>query len=203
MKKVLAIVLSALIIACGAACAQSVLRVNAEYEGFGFVELELSQDVNWLEPQIIVADANGCPVEAQIIRYDRDDVDFRMPDAAEDQVYTCTVSGISGGETVTCEFYAASAMSAMIRSAEYDAEDRELDIEFAMDVEYENPSVTVTDASGAQYEADIIERDNDGLEVRVTGLTSGGTYTVSVSGVRGQIFESFETYALEFVARDD
>ena len=91
----------------------------------------------------------------------------------------------------------------MIRKVEYDAEDKELDIEFTMNVEYQNPSVTVTDASGNQYETRIVERDNDGLEVRVKGLTRGSSYTVSVSGVRGQTFETFESYSLDFVAWDD
>jgi len=203
MKKVLTIVLAALLIICAAANAQTALKARAEYEGFGLVELDLNRDVSWTEPQVKVTDANGFLYEAQIFKYDRDDVKFWIQDIAEGQSYTCSVSGIADGSTVSCELYADSAVSTMIHSVEYDAEDRELDIEFAMNVEYENPSVTVTDASGTQYETRILERDNDSLEVRVKGLTRGNTYTVSVSGVKGQIFETFETCSLEFVARDN
>ena len=203
MKKVLAIVLTALIVAAAAASAQTALRAIAEYEGFGLVELDLNRNVSWLEPQVSVTGTDGNTVEAQVLKYDRDDVDFWVPDLTEDQLYTGTVSGTENGETVPFEFYASSKVSSMIRKVEYDAEDKELDIEFTMNVEYQNPSVTVTDASGNQYETRIVERDNDGLEVRVKGLTRGSSYTVSVSGVRGQTFETFESYSLDFVAWDD
>lgn len=203
MKKVLAIVLAALIVACAAASAQSLLNARAEYEGFGLVELDLNQNVTWAEPQVEVTDAEGNTLDAQVYKYDRDDVDFWIPDLTDDQVYTGTLSGAENGETASFEFYASSVLSTMIRSVEYDAEDRELDIDFAMDVQYESPVVTVTDANGNVYEGRILERDNDSLEVRVKGLTRGSTYTVSVSGVKGQTFDTFETYATEFVAIDD
>ena len=203
MKKVLAIVLAALIVACAAASAQTALRAIAEYEGFGLVELDLNRNVSWLEPLVTVTDANGNTFEAQVLKYDRDDVNFWVPNLAEDQLCTGAVSGTENGETVSFEFYASSQVSSMIRKVEYDAEDRELDIEFTMNVEYRNPSVTVTDASGAQYETRILERDNDSLDVRVKGLNRGDSYTVSVSGVRGQTFETFETCSLDFVAWDD
>ena len=203
MKKVLAIVLTAIIITCAAASAQSLLRVNAEYEGFGLVELDLNQKVSWIEPQVEVTDVDGYVYSAEVFRYDRDDVDFLVSDIIEDQVYTCTLSGIETGETATFEFYASSVLSEMIRSVDYDAEDRELDIEFAMDVQYDAPAVTVTDADGNVYETRISERDDDGLEVRVKGLTRGSTYTVSVSGVKGVAFDTFETYSCEFTARDN
>jgi hypothetical protein len=203
MKKVLAIVLAALIVACAAASAQSLLNARAEYEGFGLVELDLNQNVAWAEPQVEVTDAEGNTLDAQVYKYDRDDVDFWIPDLTDDQVYTGTLSGTENGETATFEFYASSVLSTMIRSVEYDAEDRELDIDFAMDVQYESPVVTVTDANGNVYEGRILERDNDSLEVRVKGLTRGSTYTVSVSGVKGRTFDTFETYTAEFVAIDD
>lgn len=203
MKKVLAIVLAALIVACAAASAQSLLNARAEYEGFGLVELDLNQNVTWAEPQVEVTDAEGNTLDAQVYKYDRDDVDFWIPDLTDDQVYTGTLSGAENGETASFEFYASSVLSTMIRSVEYDAEDRELDIDFAMDVQYESPVVTVTDTNGNVYEGRILERDNDSLEVRVKGLTRGSTYTVSVSGVKGRTFDTFETYTAEFVAIDD
>ena len=203
MKKALVIVLSALILTSAIAGAQTLIGARAEYEGFGIVELDLNQNVRWIEPIITVTDPIGDTFEAQVFKYDEDDVDFLVPNVVEDQVYTCTVSGIEGGETITCEFYAPALKSTMIHSVDYDAEDREVEIEFAMNVTYESPSVTVFDANGTQYETRIIERDNDSLDVRVKGLTRGGTYTVSVSGVKGQTSDAFETYSFEFVARDD
>lgn len=196
MKKVLTIILSALILTSVIAGAHALTTAFAEYEGFGIVELDLNQNVSWTEPVVTVTDPNGDTFEAQVLKYDRNDVDFWVPNIVEDQVYTCSVSGIEGGETINCEFYASSLRSTMIRSVDYDAEDRELDIEFAIDV-------TVTDADGTLYETKILERDDDSLEVRVKGLTRGATYTVSVSGVKGRNMDTFETYSLEFVARDD
>lgn len=203
MKKVLAIVLTALIITCAAAGAQAALQARAEYEGFGLVDLDLNWDVNWTEPQVSVSDANGNTVDAQVFRYDSDDVDFWVSDLQEDQTYTFNVSGISDGSTVSSEFFAASERSTMIHSVEYDAGDRELDVEFAMDVEYNNPSVTVSDSAGNTYECSILERDNDSLEVAVKGLTRGSTYTVTVSGVKGYVQNTFETWSREFKAIDD
>lgn len=203
MKKALTIVLSALILTSAIAGAHALTSAYAEYEGFGIVELDLNQNVRWTEPVVTVTDPNGDTFEAQVLKYDRDDVDFWVPNVVEDQVYACNVSGIEGGETITCEFYASSLRSTMIRSVDYDAEDRELDIEFAVDVTYDTPSVTVIDANGTLYETKILERDNDSLEVRVKGLSRGSAYTVSVSGVKARNMDTFETYSLEFVARDD
>lgn len=203
MKKVLAIVLTALIITCAAAGAQAALKAKAEYEGFGLVDLDLDRNVKWTDPQVSVSDAEGNTWDAQIFKYDSDDVDFWVSDLQEDQTYTFNVSGIADGSTVTSEFFASSERSNLIQSVEYDAEDRELDVEFVMDVEYSNPSVTVSDTSGNVYEGRITERDNDSLEVVVKGLSRGSTYTVTVSGVKGYIFDTFESWSREFRAIDD
>jgi len=203
MKKVLAIILAALLIACAAANAQTGLKARAEYEGFGVVELGLNRDVTWDTPVVTFTDSFGMVYDSEVLKYDRDDVEVLVGLMPEDHTYTCTVSGFSGGGTVSCELYAASERSSMIRKVEYDADDRELDIEFAVDVEFENPAVTVSDANGSLYETRIIERDNDSLDVRVSGLTRGSTYTVTVSGVRARTSDTFESCSLEFVARDD
>lgn len=203
MKKVLAIVLTAIVLTGAVASASSLLKANAEYEGFGLVDLDLNWDASWAEPQVAVTDTNGNALDTQIFKYDEDDVNFWIPDLTEDQVYSGTVSDPSSGDSAAFEFYASSLLSEMIRKVEYDAEDRELDIEFAMDVEFQSPAVTVTDANGTQYETRIAEKDEDGLEVRVKGLTRGATYTLTVTGVKGRTFDTFETYTTDFVARDD
>ena len=202
MKKMIAVILTIMVFATAAAYAA--INVRAEYEGFGLMEVDFSRDVRWQDPQIAVTDAFGGSYTAELVKLDDDDIKFRVGNIIEDQVYNISISGIQGEETVNCEVYAASLKSNMIREVEYDADDRELDIEFAGKVSYEaNCEVMVTDAAGKQYNCTIIEKDRDSIEVWADGLTRGETYTVTVSGVIAADSSAAETYSREFVARDD
>ena len=51
-------------------------------------------------------------------------------------------------------------------------------------MQYSSAKVTVKDSSGKSYTAKILEKENDGMEVRVSGLQKGNKYTVKISGVR-------------------
>lgn len=202
MKKMIAVILTIMVFATAAAYAA--INVRAEYEGFGLMEVDFSRDVRWQDPQIAVTDAFGGSYTAELVKLDDDDIKFRVGNIIEDQVYNISISGIQGEETVNCEVYAASLKSNMIREVDYDADDRELDIEFAGKVSYDaNCTVTVTDAAGKQYNCTIIEKDRDSIEVWADGLTRGKTYTVTVSGVIAADSGAAETYSREFVARDD
>lgn len=201
MKKIFALAIIAILILSAAAVAQSTLYARAEYEGFGYVEVDLSRDVRWDNIQISVTDEMGFPYEAELIKRDEDDVHLKIVDIVEDQNYTITISGIQGGETVSCELIASK--STLIKKVEYDADDRELEVKFSGRVEYSEPAVTVTDASGAEYKSWISEKDKDSLDLLVDGLTIGETYTVTVSGVGPAGENAFETAAFEFIAFDD
>jgi len=202
MKKMIAVILAAMMLVSAAAFAA--VNVRAEYEGFGLVEVDFSRDVGWQDPQIVVTDAFGAGYATELVKLDDDDIKFRVENIVEDQVYTVSITGIRGEDFVTCEVYAASLKSNMIREVEYDGEDRELDIEFAGKVSFEaGCAVTVIDGAGAQYDCTIREKDRDSIEVRVKGLTRGETYTVTVSGVIAADGGVAETYSREFVARGD
>lgn len=204
MKKLFAVLLSLVLLVAVAsvAGATSTNSMTVEYEGFGYAEADFAQDVRWQDAQVTVTDAEGNTYETRIVKMDDDDLTFYVEDIVEDQVYTCTISGIQGESALTAEFYAASAKSTMIKEVEYDAEDRELDIEFTLNVQYQDSVVTVTDAAGNEYVATILDRDHDSIETRVDGLVLGETYVVSVSGVLADGSETAETYVREFIAQD-
>ena len=70
-----------------------------------------------------------------------------------------------------------------IKKVKYDSRDQELDIDFNGNVKYKSVKVIVKDASGRKYTARITEKGKDDLEVKITGLKRGKTYTVTVVGV--------------------
>ncbi|MCM1392595.1 MAG: Ig-like domain-containing protein, partial [Ruminococcus sp.] len=76
----------------------------------------------------------------------------------------------------------AASTKPTIKSAKYDREDKELEVDFSTKVQYKNLKVTVKDSKGKSYTVKITEKENDSLELRVT-LTKGTKYTVTVSGV--------------------
>ena len=49
---------------------------------------------------------------------------------------------------------------------------------------YENPTVTVTDASGAAIAATIVQLDDDDLTFQITDFAADASYDLTISGVR-------------------
>ena len=70
-----------------------------------------------------------------------------------------------------------------IKDVDYDGKGV-VEVEFYDKVSYNNPKVTVKDASGKIYSAKIIEKDNDDLDFKVANLASGKNYTFTISGVK-------------------
>ena len=202
MKKMMAVLMAVVMMLAVAAQAAEIEK--AEYEGFGYVEVDFINDVRYTgDVQVTVTDVAGTNFTATVQKMDDDDLTFKVDDIVEDQVYNYTISGIEGDAALSGEFYASALKSSMIEKVEYDADDRELDIDFNMDVRYdENSTVTVTDAAGNEYATTILEKDEDSIEARVEGLTQGETYTVTVTGVAKAGENTFETYSREFVAID-
>lgn len=202
MKKMMAVLMAVAMMLAVAAQAAEIEK--AEYEGFGYVEVDFINDVRYTgDVQVTVTDVAGTNFTATVQKMDDDDLTFKVDDIVEDQVYNYTISGIEGDAALSGEFYASALKSSMIEKVEYDADDRELDIDFNMDVRYdENSTVTVTDAAGNEYATTILEKDEDSIEARVEGLTQGETYTVTVTGVAKAGENTFETYSREFVAID-
>ena len=87
--------------------------------------------------------------------------------------------------------------AASIKEVDYDGKG-EVEVEFAENVTYNNPKVTVKDASGKTYSATIIEKDNDSLEFKVNNLSSGTNYSFTISGVKFRSGNSFTSVSGSF-----
>ena len=85
MKKIIVtLLLAALVLAAVPALAQNAFTAAnggivptiqyVTYEGFGFVEVDFLQDVNYENPTVAVTDAAGAPVTAAIVQLDDDDL---------------------------------------------------------------------------------------------------------------------------------
>ena len=191
MKKLFAMVfvLVSLVSASIPAMAASAAIKKTEYEGSGRVEVEFKRDVQYKGAKVSVKDSDGKAYTVKITEKDEDDLSFKVSGIVAGKTYKYTISGVrSGGSgsytSVSGSFKVPAANKLAIKSLQYDRGDKELEIEFSGRVEYKNVKVTVKDSSGTSYTAKIIERENDGIEVRVSGLKQGQKYTVKVSGVR-------------------
>ena len=202
MKKLTAVLMAVAMMLMVAAQAAQIEKT--EYEGFGYVEVDFINDVRYTgDVQVTVTDVAGTNYTATVQKMDDDDLTFKVDNIVEDQVYNYTISGIEGDAALSGEFYASALKSSMIEKVEYDVNDRELDIDFNMDVRYdENSTVTVTDAAGSEYATTILEKDSDSIEARVEGLTPGETYTITITGIAKAGENTFEPYSREFVAID-
>ena len=220
MKKIIVtLLLAALVLAAVPALAQNAFTAAdggivptiqyTTYEGFGFVEVDFLQDVNYENPTVSVTDAAGAPVTAAIVQLDDDDLTFQITDFAADATYNFTISGVRVGRngsytSVSGSFTVPLEGAAVIKKVEYDRDDREIDIEFAALVQYEAPTVQVIAADGTPINATIYEWDEDSIEARLESpLNIGSEYMVTVTGVRAAQDTAFGTASLTFTAYDD
>ena len=220
MKKIIVtLLLAALVLAAVPALAQNAFTAAdggivptiqyTTYEGFGFVEVDFLQDVNYENPTVSVTDAAGAPVTAAIVQLDDDDLTFQITDFAANATYNFTISGVRVGRngsytSVSGSFTVPLEGAAVIKKVEYDRDDREIDIEFAALVQYENPTVQVIAADGTPINATIYEWDEDSIEARLESpLNIGSEYMVTVTGVRAAQDTAFGSASLTFTAYDD
>ncbi|MCM1365166.1 MAG: hypothetical protein NC122_10090 [Faecalibacterium sp.] len=152
------------------------------------LELDFSAKVQYKNLKVTVKDSAGKTYTTKVVDKDDDELDISVKGLAAGKKYTYTVSGIRkkgassyGSLTGTFTTPAASTKPT-IKSAKYDREDKELEVDFSTKVQYKNLKVTVKDSKGKSYTVKITEKENDSLELRVT-LTKGTKYTVTVSGV--------------------
>lgn len=189
-KSRLALLLSCVLMLCAAlpayAAAPKVREI--EYEGNGVVEFDFkSKDVQYRNLKVTVKDGAGKSHAVTILEAD-DDLTFKVDSIAPATRYSVTIKGIRDGGKgeygqVKGSFKTPSKKPS-IEKVEYDAEDRELEIEFATKVQFKNPKVTVKDAGGEKLNVSSLKKGSDDIEVRVRGMKRGKTYTVTVSGVR-------------------
>lgn len=161
----------------------------AAYEGNGIVEIDFRSDVRYRDLTVTVRDPLdplAAPLTAVILETDDDDLTFRIDGAKDETTYAFTLSGVKtrGSEdfrTLTGEITTPAAGHTLIQQIEWD--DGELEVELLGPVAYDNLTVTLTDAQGADVPVTVGERDNDGLELHVRRLNSGEEYTLTLSGV--------------------
>lgn len=97
---------------------------------------------------------------------------------------------------VLCVSAMALAETPVIEKLEYEGNGY-IELDFARDVQYQNLSVTVTNAAGEAFDVTILEQDDDDLTIRADGLQKGQSYTVTVSGIRSGASGEYETVSAE------
>lgn len=142
------------------------------------MEVEFRKDVQYKSAKVTVKDSSGKTYTARITEKDEDDLTFKVSNIAAGKTYTYTISGVRAGRSgsygkVTGTFKTPAVKKPAITELDFDRGDRELDIEFNGRVQYKNLKVTVTDAKGKSYTVKVLEKDSEGLEVRVSGLKKG------------------------------
>lgn len=190
-RKLLALILAAALMLCAAvpALAAAPTIRKTDYEGKGVVEVEFnSNKVQYKNLKVTVRDADGKACKVRILEKDNDDLSFKVISVKPGMQYTFTVKGVRDGSRgsfgrVKGSFRTPSD-APEIQNVEYDADDRELEIEFATPVQFRKPKVVVKNADGRKLAVSNLKKGRDDIEVRVKGLKPNATYTVTVSGVR-------------------
>ena len=188
MKKIFALLLIALLVASVPVFAAQDDSIRVEYDGYGRVEVDFRKNVRYSDAKVEVKDPSGAVLPALIMDLDEDDLDFVVENLVPGETYSFSFTGVSyraSGETVPGgSFRVPGEGEVTIKKIDYDRDDRELEIEFVGRVEYADLIVTIEDANGKAYDANVCEKDRDSVELRVNGLERGTEYTVTVSGVR-------------------
>ena len=87
----------------------------------------------------------------------------------------------------------ALAAAPKIKKVEYDG-NGVVDVDFTTkNVRYKNAKVVVKDSAGKKLTAKIIEKDNDEVSFKVTGVKAGKKYTFTISGIRAGKTGSYGT----------
>lgn len=207
-KKLVALMLAlvlALSVSAPVLAARSLIE-KVEYEGKGKVEVDFYGRVQYKNPAVTVKDADGKTYRARITDRDSDDLEFKVTGLKGGMTYRFTISGIRqrGASSYTSysgKFAVPAELSAskMIKKVEYEGRGK-VEVEFRGKVQYKRVKVTVQDAQGKTYAAKILDKDNDDLEFRVTGLKSGETYSFTISGIRKRGAKAYTSYRGEFIA---
>ena len=190
-KRLMAMLLAAvLLVLCAApAMAKAPKAKKTEYEGNGVVEVDFnSKKVKYKNAKVTVKDPNGKTVSVKILEKDNDDFTFKLKKFKADTKYTYTISGVRVGKSgkygkVKGSFKTPSD-TPVIKAVKYDAKDGEFEVDFATKVQFKGLKVAVKDADGKDLKVKRVEKGDDDLEIKVTGVKTGAEYTVSVSGVR-------------------
>lgn len=179
---------------------------EAEYEGSGRVEVEFKSDVKYKNTKVKVTDSKGKAYTATIRNKDEDDLTFVIKNYKKGMTYTYIITGVkqkneknygqvSGKVTIPAATTAPKA-----KKVEYDRHDNEVEFDFTTAVQWKAPKVTISDGK-KNYVVRILEKDSDGIEVRVKTLKKGAKYTYKITGIRVKGNQTYKTVNGTFVAK--
>lgn len=146
---------------------------------------------------VTVKDETGTNYSAKIVEKDQDDMDIYIKNLSKNHRYTIVIDGIKqknasayGVLTIKASLKESvlegtNTTAVQIKEAEYDREDKELDIKFKNKVVCSKDiTVTLTNTSGKQIAADILEIDGDEIKVDTTGIKLPKTIEIKIEGIR-------------------
>lgn len=206
-KRIVSMLLAVLmLVVCAVPAMAAAPKVQkTEYEGNGLVEVDFTtENVQYKNAKVTVKDSAGKKLTVSIREKDNDSIIFKVSGLKASSKYSYTVSGVRAGKSgsygkVTGSFKTPSDKPT-IKKVIYDPADKELEVDFATKVQFKNLKVTVEDAAGKKLAVRNIVKDSDDLDMNVSGMVVGQSYTVTVSGVRVKGVGSYVTVSKKFVA---
>ena len=177
---------------------------NTEYSGDGRVEIEFDSSVSYDELKVSVSDAEGAQRTVSVLEKGSDELVFAIMDYKAGQTYTYTIEGIkvkddansvklSGDITIPSSYGVVP-----VKEVVYDQDSHQVEIEFDTRVEWETPTVVITNGSYNMVTG-IDEYEDSEIEVSVEELSKGATYKYTISGVRARNSKgAFGTVSGEF-----
>lgn len=197
----------ALVLTCGTpgmpAMAAGSIR-NTEYGGDGRVEIEFDTSVTYGDLKVSVADESGGKRKVSVVEKGSDELVFAIKDYKAGQTYSYTIEGIkvredadsvklSGDITIPSSYGVVP-----VKEVVYDQDSHQVEIEFDTRVEWETPTVVITNGSYNMVTG-IDEYEDSEIEVSVEELSKGATYKYTISGVRARNSKgAFGTVSGEF-----
>lgn len=182
---------------------------EAQYQGYGKVEVDFASDVKFKNVKVTLKDNKGAEYSAaNIKRIDSDSMAFTIRNYKKGRTYTYTISGIKrsadknyGTVKGTVQIPAAT-QAPIVKEVDYDSDDLEVEIEFKSYVQFKNPKVTVT-TNRKNYAVRIVKKGNDSITIKVKKLILGRKHNFTVSGIRVRGNTTYTKVKGSFIARDN
>ena len=209
-RTVLCMILVMMWVMAAAIPAMAAPRVKeAEYQGYGRVEVDFASDVKFKNVRITLKDNKGAKYSAtNIKRKDSDEIFFTIKNYKKGRTYTYTISGVKrfsdknyGTVKGTVQIPAA-AQAPKVKKVDYDRDDLEVEIEFKSYVQFKNPKVTVT-TNRKHYAVRIVKKESDSITIKVKKLVIGRKHNFTVSGIRVRGNTGYTKVKGSFIARDN
>lgn len=188
-----------------------VKSVNYDYDDSDDdIEIDFSSKIKLKSnAKATVKDSTGKSYTTYIEDHDSNEIDLDVTNLKANKKYTVTITGIKKSTaskygTLTITFSIPKATTNLVKDVDYDVEDKEVSFDFKNKVSYKNAKVVITNTSNTKtYTARIVEKDNDELTVRVSGLTRGSSYKYKITGVTNKSTGSNKALSGTFKAVDN